>query len=607
MISLLVAATLVLPAHGFVEHWPILEPGVESRYFSSFDRGGGNDDGFNGSYSELYQDARGEHVIFDAVGPGRLRTLWFTSEIDGHGKLSLGRVRFYFDDEPEPRVAMEANQLFEGRTAPFLSPLVANNFISTGGFASWVPMDFAKRLKITTEHKAFFYIAQYDLLPVDTRLQSWTKTGLKPMRNLFLSAANPPVLRMRPLPLSSEHRGQGVLRCIQFKPDHPPAKLALQTARIRIWWDGEPNPSVDCPLGMFFGCGLGESRVQAIPFSMRDGVYQNRFPMPFWRGFRLEIEGMNGALSVSISRQAYRQTEAGHFHASYRQEHPTTTGRDFVFLEKSGAGKLVGTILLVEPASANEKRWWEGDLRSYTNGKRTPGLHGTGHEDDHLGGWSNEFLDAPFTLPMHGEPAVEMMTREGQYNGPCSLYRLWPGINFVDGIRHSVEHGTENRVNYPYSGVSFFYATETWNCQETDRLELGDARLADLGSGEELTSAFEGREYRQKVTLKHAGATNSLSFSVRLNPAAKGVFLRRVYDQASGRQRATILIDGQPLGDWYAPEQNKILRWAERDYFVPGRFIRGKSSVRVTLAPTPGHPPFDLSSLVVRCVLSNSL
>ena len=517
MLSLLAALTLALPAHSFVERWPILEPGVESRYFSSFDRTGGNDDGFNGTYSELYTGERGEHVIFDATGPGRLRTLWFTSEVDGHGKLSLGQVRFYFDDEAEPRLAMEANQLFEGRTAPFLSPLVANNFISTGGFASWVPLDFAKRLRITTERKAFFYIAQYDLLPADTQAESWTtRTDLKPMQALFRSVANKSVLKLQPMPLKSEHQGKGVLREIQFKPERKPSKQELQAARVRIWWDGEDSPSVDCPLGMFFGCGLGESKVQAIGFSMRDGVYENRFPMPFWKGFRIEMDGLAGELAVHIARQAYRWNEAGHFHAEYHKEHPTTIGRDFVFLERPGAGKLVGTLLLIEPATMNDKQWWEGDLRSYSNGKRTPGLHGTGHEDDHLGGWSNEFLDAPFTLPMHGEPAVEMMTREGQYNGPCSLYRLWPGINYVNGLRHSVEHGTENRVNYPYSGVAFFYANDAWTCQETDRLELGDARLAELGPGEELTSGFEGREYRHKITSRHAGTTNLISFSVRL-------------------------------------------------------------------------------------------
>ncbi len=53
------------------QHWPTIVPGVESRYFSSFDREGANRDGFVGTWSRLYVDEqRNEDVIFDAVGPG---------------------------------------------------------------------------------------------------------------------------------------------------------------------------------------------------------------------------------------------------------------------------------------------------------------------------------------------------------------------------------------------------------------------------------------------------------------------------------------------------------------------------------------------------------
>ena len=43
---------------------PYIYPNVESYYLSSYDRTGGNDDGFRGTYSQLYIDDKGEHVIF---------------------------------------------------------------------------------------------------------------------------------------------------------------------------------------------------------------------------------------------------------------------------------------------------------------------------------------------------------------------------------------------------------------------------------------------------------------------------------------------------------------------------------------------------------------
>ena len=86
-------------------------------YVSSYDRTGGNDDGFRGTHSALSVDARGEHVIFDARGPGCVYTLWFTSRVDGWSGLDWGRLRFYFDDEAEARVEIEANDLFAGTPA----------------------------------------------------------------------------------------------------------------------------------------------------------------------------------------------------------------------------------------------------------------------------------------------------------------------------------------------------------------------------------------------------------------------------------------------------------------------------------------------------------
>jgi hypothetical protein len=92
----------VVSTHGAIDSWPRLVPGVDTRAFTSHDRAGGNDDGFGGTYSALYVNERGEHVIFDAGGPGVLRTLWFTSPVDGNGPLVVKKVRFYFDDEASP-------------------------------------------------------------------------------------------------------------------------------------------------------------------------------------------------------------------------------------------------------------------------------------------------------------------------------------------------------------------------------------------------------------------------------------------------------------------------------------------------------------------------
>ena len=528
--------------------WPLLQIGTESRYFSSFDRAGGNDDGFRGTYSALYVDEKGEHVIFDAEGPGCLRTLWFTSESGGYDRLSAGLIRFYFDGEESPRIRVEANALFSGTTPPFVKPLVADNRTSTGGFVSWVPLPYKESLRVTTENRAFFYIAQYDAFPVRAAIPSWTPAlDMSPADAVF-RAAGLSTLRCEAVPLRYSRDGAGVIDCLRFEPSGTPDKAELQGARIRIWWDGNDEAAVDCPLGHFFGTGLGEVEVKALGFAMHGGVYENHFPMPFWKSFRIEVEGMDGVLSLHVGSARYDRGSAGHFYAAHRTEHPTELGRDFTMLDAPGAGKLVGTVLVVEPATPEDKQWWEGDLRSYTNGKRTPALHGTGHEDDHLGGWSNEFLDTPFSLPMHGEPAVEMLDRNGQYNGNCSLYRLWPGVQFLDGIRHSVEHGTENVKNYNYSGTAFRYAFDGLRLILTDRLDPCDeasrqahgVKVQNESDVAELTSSFEGCGYLEMVTMPHRSHLNRMAFRATLDPSNRGLFLRRVFDQFHGRQRAAV-------------------------------------------------------------------
>jgi hypothetical protein len=103
---------------------------AEPHYISSYDRTGGNDDGFQGTYSHLYVDDKGEHVIFEEDGPGCIYNLWFT----GSGRnLHWAKIRFYFDNEKTPRIEYEAEEFFGGLHPPFIYPLVTHSFISSGG------------------------------------------------------------------------------------------------------------------------------------------------------------------------------------------------------------------------------------------------------------------------------------------------------------------------------------------------------------------------------------------------------------------------------------------------------------------------------------------
>jgi len=139
---------------------PYIYSNVESYYLSSYDRTGGNDDGFRGTYSQLYVDDEGEHVIFDEEGPGCVFNLWFT----GSGRsLHWGKIRFYFDNDETPRIECEAGEFFSGLHRPFIYPLMTHSFISSRGFSCSMPIPFARHLKITTEKTVGFYDTYYQL------------------------------------------------------------------------------------------------------------------------------------------------------------------------------------------------------------------------------------------------------------------------------------------------------------------------------------------------------------------------------------------------------------------------------------------------------------
>jgi hypothetical protein len=595
----------------FLIHAPLFEPGVETRYFSSFDRTGANDDGFTGAYSALYELPNGEQVIFDALGPGCLYTLWFTADGGGWAKITWGRIRFYIDGSEQPALSVDGNELFSGRVPGFPKPLVADNTESTGGFVSYVPIPFQKRLIITTERRAGFYNALYQIYPAGTQVRSWTPDdSVENLVRTFRSCVLPlpqsegsQQLAFIAKPGSSALRaglsGPAVITAIRLKANRELSRRELQSWRMKAWWDGESEPSIDAPLGMFFGTGLHETLVRSIPIRMRrEGDYEFGLPAPFASSARIELQGdfppgLDLAMTVDVlpsKDRDYDPAVTGKLKAVFHEEHPTKTGEDYELLNVSGAGKFVGCVMAIEPAGPLEKQWWEGDLRIYTDGARTPRIHGTGHEDDYLGGWSNEFLSRPFTLPMHGQPAVRMLDWEGQYNGDCSLYRFFPGISYSGGIKVSTEHGTENEKNFDYKSVAFYYELPKALLSETHRIEgCGDVQGGEA-TAESVESAFEGRECQKAFTVTFYRHTKPSEFTLRIDPANRGVWLRRLFDQKDGIQGADVYVDGQRVGMWYTAEANESKRFAERDFFLPESVTRGKSQLSIRIEPSGETP-----------------
>lgn len=152
-------------------------------------------------------------------------------------------------------------------------------------------------------------------------------------------------------------------------------------------------------------------------------------------------------------------TPIGYFGAEYRKEWPIVEEEDYDLFYFKGRGAVVGQVMTVEPVKPDIKQWWEGDMRVTIDGEKEPRFHGTGHEDEYQGGWSNFWMTNPYSLPLYGLPkSMGLIDVFGQINGSVTVYRFWPGkIPFKRSIRISTEHGTENNRPANYSSLVYYY------------------------------------------------------------------------------------------------------------------------------------------------------
>ena len=131
--------------------------GVDTHQFSSFDRGGGNDDGFVGTYSCLRTGADG-CVIAEHDGAGEIESIWFTR--DGGDVTNTGNLKIELDG----RTVLDApvQDVVDGELgAPFVYPLVANADQSSGGVYIKVPMPYRGSMRVTTTNNPLFHHVTY--------------------------------------------------------------------------------------------------------------------------------------------------------------------------------------------------------------------------------------------------------------------------------------------------------------------------------------------------------------------------------------------------------------------------------------------------------------
>lgn len=131
---------------------------------SSYDRSGGNDDGFSGKYSYIRKEGN-DLVLADIKGAGIINRIWTPTP-------SNDTIQFYFDGEKVPRINMPFIDLFSGKTYPFVAPLCGNEI---GGYYCYLPIPYEKSLKIIYKGEIMkFQQIQYRELTRKEKIQSFS-------------------------------------------------------------------------------------------------------------------------------------------------------------------------------------------------------------------------------------------------------------------------------------------------------------------------------------------------------------------------------------------------------------------------------------------------
>lgn len=263
----------------------------------------------------------------------------------------------------------------------------------------------------------------------------------------------------------------------------------LRKVVLRAWWDGEEEPSIEVPIGDFFGIGHAQTRnFVSLPMQMSPEAgksFNCWFPMPFER-MRFEVE--NGCAEEDLLLYFYLDLEhgedvsgMGRFHAQFRRENPTdgisdegmtndefqvasgenlTGDGNYVVLEAEGEGHFVGcnvNIQNLRDTGMNNFNWYgEGDDMIFIDGEPfPPSLHGTGTEDYFNTAWCpTQEQHAPYHgITMGGEP---------NWWGKVSYYRwhVEDPVRFSKSIRMTIEHGHNNHRSDDWSSTAYWYQAE---------------------------------------------------------------------------------------------------------------------------------------------------
>ncbi len=249
-------------------------------------------------------------------------------------------------------------------------------------------------------------------------------------------------------------------------------------------------------------------------------------------------------------------------------------------------------------------------------------------------------------VPLHGMAGTfsESLLVNALADGPCTVHvtkgRVFPPSGLIEqvGASHqgtgwvvhsSGQFETDEKhtvLGSPCNGFPapvFFEASaigpsgsdgleiiraEPMRCETMDAFTIDDvaaltARKFVVQNMSKVLSLESSYPNGEPLTSAVASHLNAASWDCPVPSGCRGLLIRKRYDRFHGRQRARVLIDGEAVGWWYEPEEDRVRRWGVAEYGIPAEFVEGKSQVRITIDPPAGAPLWSVSAVKVRALV----
>ena len=244
---------------------------------------------------------------------------------------------------------------------------------------------------------------------------------------------------------------------------------------LRFYWDDEEHPSIECPIGDFFGMGWCQyAHLNSLPVCVNPGSAFNCYwEMPFRKSCRITLENLADEAMVLYYQIDYTLTDipddAAYLHAQWRRSTPLPYKEDHTLLDNvQGHGHYVGTYIAWQ---SNSPGWWgEGEMKFFLDGDQHPTLCGTGTEDYFCGSYNfdrdGQYVE--YTTPYAG--LHQVIRPDGTYNSQqrFGMYRwhITDPIRFEQDLRVTIQAlGWRSGRRYlslqdDIASTAFWYQTE---------------------------------------------------------------------------------------------------------------------------------------------------